>query len=70
MYRVVVDTHFERAYKKLSENVQHAFKKLIPVIEKNPFDTKLKTHMLQGNKSHIFSISVSYKIRALFIIHY
>lgn len=68
MYKIVVDKHFERAYKKLPETIKTTFKSLIPVLEKNPFDAVLKTHMLQGNKSHVFSISVTYKIRAVFII--
>lgn len=68
MYKIVVDKHFERAYKKLPENVKKSFKDLIIIIKENPFDMTLKTHMLQGNKRHIFSLSVTYKIRALFII--
>jgi len=68
MYKIVADKHFERAYKKLSESIKSKFKKIIPILENNPFDLKLKTHMLQGNKSHVFSISITHKIRALFII--
>jgi mRNA-degrading endonuclease YafQ of YafQ-DinJ toxin-antitoxin module len=68
MYTIVADKHFERAFKKLPENIKKAFKDLISTVEKNPFDVTLKTHMLQGNKSHIFSLTVTYKIRALFII--
>lgn len=68
MYKIVADKHFERSYKKLPDDVKKVFKKLIPFIAENPFDPRLKTHMVQGNKSHIFSLSVTYKIRALFII--
>jgi mRNA-degrading endonuclease YafQ of YafQ-DinJ toxin-antitoxin module len=68
MYIIVVDKHFERVYKKLPDSIKKKFKSLVPVIENNPFDNVLKTHMLQGNKFHIFSLSVTYKIRALFVI--
>ncbi|MCX6756930.1 MAG: type II toxin-antitoxin system YafQ family toxin [Candidatus Nomurabacteria bacterium] len=68
MYKIVADKHFERSYKKLSENIKKKFKNIIPILENNPFDLKLKTHMLQGEKNHIFSISITHKIRALFII--
>lgn len=68
MYKIVADKHFERSYKKLPENIKNKFKEIVPVLESNPFDIKLKTHMLQGDKNQIFSVSVTYKIRALFII--
>ncbi len=67
--RIFFSSKFERAYKKLSQELKKKAKEKEKIFRKNPFDTRLKTHKLHGKykKYWSFSISDSYRIMFDFI---
>jgi len=63
---IVYTSKFERAYKKLSEDVQLTAEKKEKIFRKNPHDARLRTHKLKGDLGGFWSFSVNYQIRIIF----
>ncbi len=61
--------HFKRAYKKLvRKNPDCAFDILNSLLHftANPFDSRLETHKLSGDKKDLWSFTVQYDMRIIF----
>lgn len=63
---VHVTPHFERAFRKLSAQVQKLAAEKDAIFHSNPHDPRLKTHRLKGNLKALWSYSVDYSHRILF----
>ena len=57
---------FVKEYKKLSPTIKNAAKKKEIIFRKNPFDSRLKTHKLNGPLDGFLAFSVSQKYRVIF----
>jgi mRNA-degrading endonuclease YafQ of YafQ-DinJ toxin-antitoxin module len=61
--------HFKKAYKKLvRKNPDCAFDILNSLLHftANPFDSRLETHKLSGDKKDLWSFTVQYDMRIIF----
>ncbi len=63
---IIYSSKFAREYKKLPRNVKQIAEEQEALFRENPFDSKLKTHRLQGKLSGFLSFSVGYKNRIIF----
>lgn len=68
MYSVEFSKLAERKFKKLTIEKKIQVKKVVEILEKDPFDKKLKTHKLSGELEGVYSTRVNFKDRLLFII--
>lgn len=59
-------SHFGRAYKKLSLELQRKAERAERLFRKNPFDLKLNTHKLKGKLKSWWSFSIDYHNRIAF----
>lgn len=59
-------SHFERAYRKLSLELQRKAERAERLFRKNPFDTRLDTHKLKGKLKLFWSFSIDYHNRIAF----
>lgn len=67
MLKIRFSVSFARRLKKLPKEVQIKFRALRSLLEADPFDTRLRTHKLQGIHEECYAISVTYSIRAIFM---
>jgi len=63
---IVYTTHFDRAFKKLSEKEQAFFFQRFTLFEKDIFSPELKTHKLHGPFCNFFSFSLNSSERVVF----
>ena len=59
-------TSFERDYKKLTPELKNLVEERTKLFIVNPFDSKLKTHKLNGKFADYWGFSIDFKIRVLF----
>ena len=60
-------SHFERQFEKLPKTLQTKVRKRAEIFTTNPFDSRLKTHKLHGDKQNAWAFSVDYPYRIVFI---
>ena len=68
--RVVWNSHFRRAFKKLikkTPELQNKITSVLSLLAKDPFTPSLKSHKLTGKLNDLWSCSVSYDSRIIFI---
>ena len=64
--KIFYSSQFLRKYKQLPEEIREKLKKRGKIFHKNPFDSRLKTHKLQGELHEFWSFSVDFKYRVIF----
>ena len=64
---IAVSPNFVKSYKKIPEHIKKLAQKKEVIFRKNPFDTRLKTHKLIGEKKECWSFSINYSYRIMFI---
>ena len=64
--KILYLTKFARKYKKLPSEIKDTAEKKEKIFRKNPFDTHLQTHKLQGELSDFWAFSVNYQYRIIF----
>ncbi len=57
---------FKRAFKKLQPFQRADFEKKLTIFVNNPFDSRLKTHKLQGKLDRYHSFSINHSDRVVF----
>lgn len=70
-YRLVKSSSFLRKAKKLLKNnpdLAKIFREVLLLLEKEPFNSKLKTHQLRGSLKGSYACSLTYEIRIIFEI--
>ena len=55
-----------RRFRKLPLDVKEKLCERIKIFEKDPFDSRLKTHRLKGKLHGYFSFSLNYSYRVIF----
>ncbi len=68
MYRVEFSKNVQRKLKKLSKLQIKNVVSVVDKLEQDPFQRSLKTHKLSGKSSGIYSCSMNYSDRVLFVI--
>lgn len=63
--KVLYSPKFLRSFRKLSKDIQDAFRKKEKLFRKDPFDPQLQTHKLKGREE--WSFLITYSIRVLFL---
>lgn len=69
--KVAFSSSFQRAFKKLvkgRKSVEEAFWAKVELFTEDPFDPRLKTHKLSGHLRQLWSFSVTYDVRVVFLI--
>ncbi|MCU0653550.1 MAG: type II toxin-antitoxin system mRNA interferase toxin, RelE/StbE family [Candidatus Pacebacteria bacterium] len=64
--KIIYSPRFERAYKKLSDDVKDDAELAEGIFRKNPLDARLRTHKLSGRLSDYWSFSVDFEYRIIF----
>lgn len=64
--KILYSPRFIKAYKKLSNEIKDKFEEKENLIIEDIFNSKLKTHKLNGELSNYWSFSIDYKIRVIF----
>lgn len=64
--KIIYSKKFARQYKKLPNRVKTLAEKREKIFRDNPFDSRLKTHKLQGELSGFYSFSIDYSYRIIF----
>jgi addiction module RelE/StbE family toxin len=70
MIKVGFSSSFKRAFKKkisFSKDLEGRFWGRLELFMNNPYDAKLKTHKLSGELKDLWSFSIEYDIRVLFL---
>lgn len=58
---------FERNFKKLPMPLQVKIRRVAGIFSVNPFDPRLKTHKLHGDKKDMWAFSIDYSYRIAFV---
>ncbi|MDJ0659958.1 MAG: type II toxin-antitoxin system mRNA interferase toxin, RelE/StbE family [Crocosphaera sp.] len=69
--RVVWNSRFRRAFKKLikkNPELQNRITRVLILLAEDPLTPSLKSHKLTGNLSNLWSCSVTYDCRIIFIL--
>jgi len=64
--KIYTSSKFKRAYKKLPSELKKKAKEKEKIFRRDPFDSKLKTHKLQGKYKDYWSFSISGPYRIMF----
>ena len=59
--------YFDRRYKKLSTIVQEKADRRSKIFAANPFDQRLDTHKLHGERKYEWAYSIDYSYRIAFV---
>ncbi len=65
--KIRTTSYFDRKYRKLSVAIKKKAIAREKIFITNPFDSRLKTHKLHGEKKEEWSYSVDYRYRISFI---
>jgi addiction module RelE/StbE family toxin len=68
--RIVWNNRFRRAFKKLikkNPELQNKVTSVLTLLAEDPFTSSLKSHKFTGNLSNLWSCSVTYDCRIIFI---
>lgn len=57
---------FFQQYKHLSDDVKKKAQKKERIFQRNPFDSRLKTHKLKGRLDEFWAFSIDFKHRIIF----
>jgi addiction module RelE/StbE family toxin len=71
MTEVAFSSSFKRAFKKrIKGNVvsEKTFWERLETFRNNPFDQKLRTHKLSGRLKDLWSFSIEYDLRVVFLL--
>jgi addiction module RelE/StbE family toxin len=72
MYQFKVSRNFEKKLKKFikkNPELKAILKEKLQILQKNPFDPKLKTHKLSGNLKDFYSFWLTYEYRIVIKIY-
>jgi addiction module RelE/StbE family toxin len=61
---IIFSKTFVKAYKKANGNIKNSFEEKLELFKINEFDARLNNHSLNGEYSHVRSISVTGDWRA------
>ena len=64
--RITYTSRFERAYKKLPIIIQDLAEQKEDIFRRNPHDSRLKTHKLEGRLKEFWAFWVNYGYRIIF----
>jgi mRNA-degrading endonuclease YafQ of YafQ-DinJ toxin-antitoxin module len=70
MTEVGFSSSFKRAYKKRIAGQKRLERKFLECLDRfiaNPYDPRLRTHKLSGKLNHLWSFTVEYDVRVVFI---
>jgi mRNA-degrading endonuclease YafQ of YafQ-DinJ toxin-antitoxin module len=67
--KINVSPRFEKNYKRLPKRIKEKAKEKEAIFRDNPFDSRLKTHKLQGKQRDSWALWIndSYRIKFIFI---
>ena len=71
MNKLVLSSHFKKAYKKIVRKIpllQEQIDSSIKLLEKDIYDVKLKTHKLSGELLGCYACSCGYDCRIIFTV--
>jgi len=57
---------FEREYRKLPLSIQQIAEKRVALFQKNPFDSRLRTHKLHGELEGFQAFWIDFRYRIIF----
>jgi len=69
MIEIAFNSSFKRAFKKKIQgntNLEARFWGRIAIFQKDPFDSRLRTHKLSGQLKDLWSFSIEYDARVIF----
>ncbi len=66
MREVLYSSKFLREYKKLPAHIKDIAERQETIFRNDPFDPRLKTHILHGKLDGLFSFSIGYQYRIIF----
>lgn len=72
MIEIGFDDSFKRAFKKRfkgNHELERKFRTKLEKFKENPFDPSLKTHKLSGKLKELWSLSIEYDQRVIFLFH-
>lgn len=55
---IILHRKFKKEYKSLPKHIKIMAEEKIKIFQNNPFDSRLKTHRLQGKLSHLWSFYI------------
>ena len=58
---------FKRMYRKLSQEQKERVRKSLDIFAQNPFDPRLRNHVLSGQQEGVRSISAGHDLRILYV---
>ncbi len=64
---ISLSSRFKKSFRKLHTHIQKKAIEKIAIFRKNPFDSRLDTHKLHGEKKEEWAFSVDYSYRISFI---
>ena len=64
--RIIYSPQFSREYQQLPEIIKRKAEEKEKVFCANPFDTRLKTHKLEGRLSELWFFYIDYRYRIIF----
>lgn len=64
--KILYSPEFTHRYQRLSADIRNKAKKKEKIFRENPFDSRLKTHKLQGRMSEFWAFSIDFKYRIIF----
>ncbi len=70
MYVIELTSRARKKVKKMDTQELKSFKKFLAIACLDPFDSRLKTHKLNGELKDSYSARISYSNRAIFFIYY
>ena len=60
-------SHFDRRYRKLSQSIKRKAESQETIFKVNPFDPRLHTHKLHGDRKDEWAYSIDYSHRIAFM---
>jgi addiction module RelE/StbE family toxin len=58
---ILLHSKFKKEYKKLPKYIKLLAEEKIKIFQKNPFDSRLKTHRLHGKLSYLYAFYIDRK---------
>lgn len=66
--QIKLTNHFQKVVRNLQRSDQILLSQKIEIFKNNPQDPRLKTHQLTGKLKNIYSFSLTYSKRVLFLV--
>ncbi|KKR04583.1 MAG: Plasmid stabilization system [Parcubacteria group bacterium GW2011_GWC2_39_14] len=64
--KIIYSSKFAREYKKVPDDIKDLAEQLESTFRHDPFNSKLKTHKLEGRLTGFLAFSIGYKYRIIF----